>query len=396
MLKIQLHSLVPYPASCLVRGQEGRPKSMQYGGVDRARVSSAAMKRAIRVSDTFAVEMEGHIGKRTSRTGEHVIDKVMATGNYDRAQVVKACHGLFKMPDPKDEGGKGKKAESNDDATAEGGVDDNVEESSGATKKSKPKTVPSVGIGKVKDAASQVLQTEQLAFLSSEEIERAADVVRQILSGKPKTQALFDTIILPTTEAVDIALFGRMFASRPEMRMSAAAQVAHPFTVSQALVETDYFVAVDDDQDESVSGSAFIGEQGFVSGLFYGYTSLDMNLLVRNLGGDVALAKAAARSYIKAALTVSPSGKQASFGSNAIATWAMIEVGSSPSRSLAGAFMRPVSGEDHHSEAVKRAEGLAANFASVYDEDFVTTTYNALEDRGSMRDILAVVDGLQA
>jgi hypothetical protein len=67
-------------------------------------------------------------------------------------------------------------------------------------------------------------------------------------------------MLLKNTRAVDIALFGRMFASRTELQMAAAAQVAHAFTVSQALVEADLFVAVDDRKDADFSGAAFLGE----------------------------------------------------------------------------------------------------------------------------------------
>ena len=46
--------------------------------------------------------------------------------------------------------------------------------------------------------------------------------------------------------AVDIAMFGRMLANKPEFNVEAACQVAHAFGVSETIVEDDFFTAVDD------------------------------------------------------------------------------------------------------------------------------------------------------
>ncbi|AUX01351.1 CRISPR-associated protein, Cse4 family [Escherichia coli] len=41
--------------------------------------------------------------------------------------------------------------------------------------------------------------------------------------------------------AVDIAMFGRMLANKPEFNVEAACQVAHAFGVSETIVEDDFF-----------------------------------------------------------------------------------------------------------------------------------------------------------
>lgn len=51
---IQLHGLKCYPPSNLNRDDTGRPKTAFMGGVERLRISSQALKRAIRTSDIFA------------------------------------------------------------------------------------------------------------------------------------------------------------------------------------------------------------------------------------------------------------------------------------------------------------------------------------------------------
>lgn len=49
MKLIELHILQSFPVSCLNRDDVGSPKTAVFGGVPRARISSQALKRAIRV-----------------------------------------------------------------------------------------------------------------------------------------------------------------------------------------------------------------------------------------------------------------------------------------------------------------------------------------------------------
>src|SRR3989338_4677355 len=48
MKLIELHILQSFPVSCLNRDDVGAPKSAVFGGVNRARLSSQCLKRAIR------------------------------------------------------------------------------------------------------------------------------------------------------------------------------------------------------------------------------------------------------------------------------------------------------------------------------------------------------------
>ena len=64
---------------------------------------------------------------------------------------------------------------------------------------------------------------------------------------------------------------------------------------------------------------------------------------VGHLGLLVQLAADAVEALVRAAATVSPRGKQASFASRARATYILAECGTQQPRSLAAAFLRPVS-----------------------------------------------------
>jgi CRISPR system Cascade subunit CasC len=300
---IQLHILTFYPPSNLNRDDTGRPKSAIIGGVERLRISSQAIKRAVRTSDAFRQALDGHLGERTQRFGEeieaHLVEKGAATDQARKiAREVATVFGKVAEPE------KGKTE------------------------------APSA-------------RTAQLAFIGPEERAKAFVLAEATLSGEPaKIDA--DTILTRADTAADIAMFGRMLADNPRFNREAAVQVAHAVTTHKVAVEDDFYTAVDDlKTPEEDAGAGFMGELGFGSGIFYLYVCIDKALLVKNLGGDAALAHKAIAALTEALATVSPTGKQASFASRARASYILAEKGSQQPRTLAAAFVRPVTGADY-------------------------------------------------
>lgn len=344
---LQIHALTAHPASNLVRGADGRPKTVMYGGVERARVSSAALKRAVRTSEAFRDRFEGRLGTRTRRFGDLVAARLAEEGAEPAraASAVAAALGVslahFGKPDDENPG-----------------------------------------------------RTKQVAFVAPEEVEALAAVARVVLAGgKAASEPVKPR---DAVAAVDVALFGRMFAGDKDARiqgsrMTAAAEVAHPFTVGKAVVEADFYTAVDDqavDDDDTASG--FLGEHFFTAGLFYAYARIDMRQLARNLGGDRALAADAAAAFVEALATVSPSGKRASHGTHARAAWLMVERGPAPPTSLATAFLRPVSGEDQLAEAKGRALDLAEAFDRAYGTRWERRVMDVAAGTGTLAGLAAL------
>lgn len=189
--------------------------------------------------------------------------------------------------------------------------------------------------------------------------------------------------------AVDIAMFGRMLANKPEFNVEAACQVAHAFGVSETIVEDDFFTAVDDLRKASEdAGAGHLGETGFGSALFYTYICIDKDLLVENLGGDEALANQTLRAFTEAALKVSPTGKQNSFASRAYASWALAEKGTEQPRSLAAAFYEPINGTLQLDVAVQRITTLRENMNTVYEQKTECASFDVMNKQGSMKDVL--------
>ncbi len=335
---VQLHLLVSYPPANLNRDDLGRPKTARVGGFDRLRVSSQSLKRAWRTSDLFEQAMAGSIGIRTKRLGVEAYKALLAAGVAEKqarewAQKITAVYG-----------------------------------------KAKPDTP---------------LEIEQLVHVSPEERTSLDALVATLATEKrPPTDEELGALLHAHT-AVDIAMFGRMLASKTEFNGEAAVQVAHAIGVHASVVEDDYFTAVDDLNVED-PGAAHIGETGFAAAVLYLYLCVDHDLLLRNLGGDEDLADRALKALVETALKVGPSGKQNSFASRAYAHYALAETGSQQPRSLALAFVKPVSGADYIGEATSALKTVRDNMDKVYGA-CADARYelDVLEGRGSVSELLS-------
>ena len=244
--------------------------------------------------------------------------------------------------------------------------------------------------GKVKgERDNQPTFIEQLAFVSPEERARAFALADQALeqsqAGEPVTEHKADELLQRTDAAADIAMFGRMLADSPKFNREAAVQVAHAITTHRAIAEDDYYTAVDDlkSRDEpDDAGAGFVGVQEFGSGVFYLYICADRGLLLRNLGDTRSVRDAALAALAEAAATVAPRGKQASFASHARAIHALAEKGSAQPRSLAAAFVKPVTGANHAEQSIHAIEDFRKRLDAAYGP-CADDTYTVNVERGT-------------
>ena len=308
---IQLHALTIYAPSNLNRDDTGRPKTARFGGAERLRISSQALKRAIRTSPDFRKRLHGHRGERTQRLGEeirvHLAKKegISAEAAKEAARRIAEVFGKIKDPKAIDRQGR--------------------------------------------DISTYI---EQLAFVSGEERALAFELADKVANGEKlpeKQNDLIAAVLRKTDTAADIAMFGRMLADNPDYNREAAVQVAHAITTHRVEVEDDFYTAVDDlKKPEEDAGAGFIGELGFGSGVFYLYACIDRGQLARNLGGDEGLASSAIAAFTEGFACASPSGKQNSFAAHSRASYLRVEKGDQQPRSLAAAFFKPVRDDRDH------------------------------------------------
>jgi CRISPR system Cascade subunit CasC len=248
--------------------------------------------------------------------------------------------------------------------------------------------------GKIKDEKDKTPTfIEQLAFVSPDERAKAFALADQVLAGEAIDEPKADNLLHRADAAADIAMFGRMLAEAPKFNREAAVQVAHAVTTHRAISEDDYYTAVDDlkSRDEpDDAGAGFVGVQEFGAGVFYLYVCVNRDLLLKNLDRNHAVRNASLDALVEAAATVAPRGKQASFASRARAFYILGERGSAQPRSLAAAFLKPVTGEDQGTQSIAALEDFRDRLDAAYgpcaNERYAM---NVATGEGTLRDLIA-------
>lgn len=328
MTLIAIHLLQNHAPSNLNRDDNGDPKDALFGGVRRARISSQALKRSIRWSESFRSAFSDTpdlLAMRTQLLPDQVRERIAELDLADevKSAVVQAAARL----------GKG---ESKPVADTSGEDGEDGKKTRGGRK------------GNADGATEERIKSAQLMFLTQTEIDQLAEKLVAIareqgiaalngLSGDPLVKAIGEY----DPHAADIAMFGRMTTSSPFKNIEAAVQVAHAISTHAVEQEFDFYTAVDDISGEA--GAGFIGETTFNSATYYKYLSINWGELIKNLQNDAAIAKRTVEALIKAALFAIPSGKQNSFAAHNLPDLALIEVRSENiALGYHNAFVKPV------------------------------------------------------
>lgn len=294
---LQFHLLTTYGPSNPNRDDQGRPKQAMVGGSLRLRMSSQSIKRALRESTFFALDLADHMGTRTKKLYAHLMTFLTEQGTAEKeaAAAAETVAGVF---------GKLEKVKKGDDG----------------------------------------MVATTLAFISPDEWAFAKDLATKIVAKEdiPKDKDLKKVVLRHADGAVDLAMFGRMLADDADFNRDAAVQVAHAITTHEMKAEEDWFSAVDDLNKAEDTGAGHLGESAFGSGVYYQYVCVNCDLLIQNLAGDKELAARGIEALVKALAQVTPGGKQNSFAHHPMAHLVLAEKGSHAPRDLSGAFFEPV------------------------------------------------------
>jgi CRISPR system Cascade subunit CasC len=305
---VEIHMLQNFAPSNLNRDDTNNPKDCEFGGVRRARISSQCIKRSIRMSPDF----EKYSGVETGTRSRWI------------ARLVKQ-------------------------RLQEKGKDEEIAEFMGLA-------YAEAYAGKMDSKVPE--RSSVLLYMSPEEIERVVtallenweDLVEEAEKGKldqaPKISEIIKDKIKEAkdrTSAPDIALFGRMLASKPELNLDAACQVAHAISTHRVMMEMDFFTALDDLQTDEEAGAGMMGFTGFNSATFYRYAAIDWEQLLKNLGHDQELARKTVEAFLRASVSAVPTGKQNSFAAQNPPSFMMGVIQKDGACwSLANAFEKPV------------------------------------------------------
>ncbi|MCP4702560.1 MAG: type I-E CRISPR-associated protein Cas7/Cse4/CasC [Gammaproteobacteria bacterium] len=350
--RIQVHALKSHGPANLNRDDVGRPKEMTFGGALRLRLSSQAIKRAIRTSEFFSAfrqraeqEYKATTMIRTTWLKKILEEKLQDISEEQASRRDEAIQEALDLFSP----GKAKKKAKQ-------------KKTEGKTGR---KTAKAESVAKLPEEED----TTQLLALSRHEIEWLANAIRDALNTNADDvnwdDALPDYVKqreerkLRGDLSPEMQLFGRMVtADKIFSNVNSPLQVAHAFTTHEVKVERDYWTGVDDwKQEHDIAGGGMIDVRRFGAGVFYQYACLDVDLLTKNIqeafivSADGApfeavkkesLVKELICAFLEAFAVTNPSGYQNSFASHSPAYSMAVEAGGAFPYSAASAFERAV------------------------------------------------------
>lgn len=304
---IDVYAVQNVPPSNINRDETGNPKTAQYGGVLRSRVSSQAWKRAMRneFKDLLAKDS---LGVRTKNAVQLITDAMVQQRPECADRAEDYATGVLQAT--------GVKVEASTRAGAASG---------------KPVTQYLIFI-----ANSEI---SKLAELALKWLDEGKDVKKADSGMKKEVSAVFHG-----EQAVDVALFGRMLADAPDLNTDASAQVAHAISVDAIKPEYDYFTAADDFTENDNAGAAMIDSVGFNSSTLYRYATVNLDALEEQLGNAKATAKAAA-VFVESFIRSMPTGKQNSYANRTLPETCIVAFRENQPINAVSAFEQPVRSE---------------------------------------------------
>ena len=295
MKLIELHVLQSFPVSCLNRDDVGSPKTAVFGGVNRARISSQCLKRAIReqAQELCPALFQGHRSRLIIGPLKEALVKqgVSDSTASDTAKLIGEHLATF-------------------DTEAE---------------------------------KKGVLKVKTLMFLSPDEIEEMAKALAGILKEDPKAKGLDKAAAKAVKnaalkDAADIAIFGRMVASDHSLTLEGAGLFSHALSTHRADNELDFFAAVDDLQKAEESGAGYTDTLQFTSACYYRYAALNLDLLFYqkddkgNPSGHLACflgdehaetRRKIVKAFLRAALLAVPGARKNSMNANTVPAYVL-------------------------------------------------------------------------
>ena len=284
-LFLDIHVIQAVPPSNINRDDTGSPKTAQYGGVTRARVSSQSWKKAIR--DYFNTNgLYANVGIRSLDIIRYIADKIQEKDS----------------------------SKTEDDAI-----------------KLASDTLDKAGV-KSKDN-----RLKALFFIGSDQAEKLAEAAIDGIADKKELHA-----ILKNNPAIDIALFGRMVADDPSLNEDASAQVAHAISTHAVQTEFDFFTATDDLAREDNAGAGMLGTIEYNSSTLYRYANVAAHELVKRLEDNKEATKNALMLFVESFVKSMPTGKVNTFANQTLPSADVVTIRSDRPVNIVTAFEMPV------------------------------------------------------
>lgn len=292
-LFLDVHAIHTVPPSNINRDDTGSPKTAQYGGVTRARVSSQSWKKAIR---QYFLENGGlkNVGIRSLEIVRYVAEKII-------------------------------------------GIDASIAQEKAM--EMAQETLKAAGV-----TTTSEYKTRALFFISSKQAEKLAQAALDGVTAKKELQE-----ILNSDPAIDIALFGRMVADDAKLNEDASCQVAHAISTHAVQTEFDFFTATDDFSSANDAGAGMLGTIEFNSATLYRYANVAVHEFKRQIGHADSVVNAL-KLFIEAFAKSMPTGKANTFANQTLPQALLVCLRCDRPVSFVSAFEQPIRSLDGYVE----------------------------------------------
>lgn len=287
-LFLDIHAIQTVPPANINRDDTGSPKTAQYGGVTRARVSSQSWKRAIRKYFNENGDVE-NVGIRSLEIVKYVANKII---------------------------------EKDDSISIEDAMvmaDKTINDAKISTKEQKAKA---------------------LFFLSDKQAEKLAQASIDKVTDKKELE-----VILNDDISIDIALFGRMVADNTILNEDASSQVAHAISTHAIQSEFDFFTAVDDLAPEDNAGAGMLGTVEYNSSTLYRYANIALHDFYRQLE-DKEETVNATKLFVKSFVESMPTGKINTFANQTLPQAVVVSLRIDRPLNMVSAFEEPIKSDN--------------------------------------------------
>jgi CRISPR system Cascade subunit CasC len=337
--KIGIHTLTAYPPANLNRDEDGRPKTAMVGGVERLRVSSQARKRPWRLSDAMA-DVDAQISVRTRDLGKRFKEVMIENGASEKVAEAAAM------------------------------------------------SVASVFGTLNKKKGKDLFKHQETVVYGREEWDAAIDLANR-LAEENREPSEAEVADLPRhTVSIDVAMFGRMRAAQTKLNVDSAIAVSPLLSTHAVAIEADNWTALD---DLDPVGSGGMGEIEFASAIMYGFVSIDVDSLLKNLDENKDVAREGIAALMNAIALVSPQAMRSRFAQDTLPSLYRVEVGPAV-YSHQSAFSEPITGRALISDSINRLSTHADQASQTYSLDL--SVYEATPETSLNQCIQSVLNSV--
>lgn len=321
-LFLDIHAIQTVPPANINRDDTGSPKTAQYGGVTRARVSSQSWKRAIRKYFNENGDL-GNVGIRSLEIVKYVANKIVekdSSISIEEAMLM---------------------------------AEKTINTAKISTKEQKAKA---------------------LFFLSDKQAEKLAQASIDKVTDKKQLESILNDDI-----SIDIALFGRMVADNTILNEDASSQVAHAISTHAIQSEFDFFTAVDDLAPEDNAGAGMLGTVEYNSSTLYRYANIALYNFYSQLS-DKEETINATKLFVKSFVESMPTGKINTFANQTLPQAIVVSLRTDRPLNMVSAFEEPIKSDNGYvDKSIEKLFGEYTKYDKILDIP-IFTAYLILGD----------------